>query len=772
MLRRFEEIQGIGLFHDAKGSRFGCGKATLVYADNGRGKSTLAAILRSLSTGSAAAIKGMGTIDGRLPPRAVLQFDDGQRVTYQDGEWSERRRELVVFDAEFVSRNVHSGGTVNTDHRKNLLEFAMGEAAVTARENQDAATAQALKAKEEIKRLSEKLSGYHPGLTLDRFERLSPTPDVDRTIADVQAKIVAADGLPRLEALPVPAQVAEPSLDIDGLFSVLATSLDDIHADAGQVVSQHISRLGRAGAEDWLSQGRAFGDGDRCPYCDQDVSGNELVHSYRPHFNAAYTGRKRRVSEVQAAVSDATAPHVVEALARDFEVASSRAAAWSGYVRVEAVLFDSDGAHQALAEIREFVLDLLQRKAAAPADPVGDVQAKDRARDMLGRLLALVRDANSSVRAAAGIIADFKGQSVSNDSSQLREEIKRLQLAKSRYEAGVVDLFRQLNDAHKESRAAEAAKNSAREELNRVMEATLRRYRDSVNKLLMGFGATFSIASFKANYMGGSPRSEYGIELRGKSVRVEGGVPSFATALSEGDKRTLAFAFFVASTLQDSGLAERFVVVDDPMSSFDTNRKSHTRAVLGELYSKAGQVIVLAHDAYFLRDLRDAFHKRDGGTPIAQLRLVGTEGGYTAFDALDIDKECESSYARHHRRLAGFVDGSERDLEVVAKAIRPMLEGHLHRRFPGLIPKEVTLGQCVASIRASEASSPLCHARNLVDELHEINEYASQFHHDTDSGSGRANPTETELRTFVRRALCVVHSGAPLDAGGIRAASS
>ena len=47
MLERIEQIQGVGLLHDANGKPFKWQKATLIYADNGRGKSTVASVLRS-----------------------------------------------------------------------------------------------------------------------------------------------------------------------------------------------------------------------------------------------------------------------------------------------------------------------------------------------------------------------------------------------------------------------------------------------------------------------------------------------------------------------------------------------------------------------------------------------------------------------------------------------------------------------------------------------------------------------------------------------------
>ena len=126
MLHRIEEIQGIGLLHQATGKPYAWQEATFVYADNGRGKSTLATTFRSAGNGDAAPISECRTLDGVLPPKVVLQFGSGHKVSFENGAWSEQRPEPLVFDADFIGRNVHSGGAVSTDHRKNLLEFALG----------------------------------------------------------------------------------------------------------------------------------------------------------------------------------------------------------------------------------------------------------------------------------------------------------------------------------------------------------------------------------------------------------------------------------------------------------------------------------------------------------------------------------------------------------------------------------------------------------------------------------------------------------------------
>ena len=112
-----------------------------------------------------------------------------------------------------------------------------------------------------------------------------------------------------------------------------------------------------------------------------------------------------------------------------------------------------------------------------------------------------------------------------------------------------------------------------------------------------------------------------------------------------------------------------------------------------------------------------------------------------------------------HRMLNEFLDGNIADSRSVAKAIRPMLEGYLHRRFPGRVPKDLLFGQVVILIRDALPTNPLSHAKNLVNELNEINDYAGQFHHDTNPDHEAVPVNNTELKTFLERALNVVHRG-------------
>lgn len=763
MLERIAEIQGIGLLHAANGRPHTFQKATLIYGDNGRGKSTLATILRSVSNGDANLITSRATVDGTLPPKVALHFGSGHQVNFSAGAWSEQRPEVLVFDSDFIERNVHSGGTVNTNHRKNLLEFALGEPAVAARAAVDEATINAKKALEDVNALISQLSGFHSGMTLAQFEKLPVVEDVDTRLAELQAHVNAAGNVNAILVKDVPTVVPEPVLDIVAIFSVLGTSLKDVHADAEQIVKKHLEKLANDAAEGWLSEGLQFGKGDVCPYCDQATSDNNLIKAYQTHFDTAYEELKVKVTALEETILTGTSQAVVDMLTQAVVTAVARASAWGEHVLIEPFVFDSEPATKALQELRNLLSKLDRQKQISPTEAVGSSEDFANAEILWQSILDRLKEANAWIKSVGDLIETYKAKLATTNIAALQQQIQQIEATKRRYQKAVTDIFASLSTARNSANVAEQVKKAEREKLDILMVATLTKYEKAINGLLKKFGASFSIAGMGANFRGGAPRSEYGLRLRGKAVSLEGGPPSFTTALSEGDKRTLAFAFFVASALADAKLSTKTVVIDDPMCSLDVNRRNHTKAVLKQLHTGAEQLVVLAHDPYFLRDLRDAFLKEDRANLISLFQLNLAPSDYTSFGPLDIDKVCESAYFQHHRLLNDFSAGILCDSRAVAKAVRPMLEGYLHRRFPGLVSKALLFGQVVILIRDATAPSPLVHGQNLVGELNEINDYAGQFHHDTNPGGSEAVAVvAAELKTYVDRSLHVVHRGEAL----------
>lgn len=122
MVRRIRLIRKIGNFDSVDtGTQICLGQLVLVYGENGRGKTTLAAVFRSLASGEATPILERQRLSTDEECHVVLDCDgEPPTAVFQDGQWNRKLHELAVFDDAFVDQNVHSGLSVESKHRKNL----------------------------------------------------------------------------------------------------------------------------------------------------------------------------------------------------------------------------------------------------------------------------------------------------------------------------------------------------------------------------------------------------------------------------------------------------------------------------------------------------------------------------------------------------------------------------------------------------------------------------------------------------------------------------
>jgi wobble nucleotide-excising tRNase len=199
--------------------------------------------------------------------------------------------------------------------------------------------------------------------------------------------------------------------------------------------------------------------------------------------------------------------------------------------------------------------------------------------------------------------------------------------------------------------------------------------------------------------------------------------------------------------------------LDDPVSSLDRNRRHQSIRLIANLAGDCRQLLVLSHDPYFVRELRERLADRKPA-PITPhiLAIKRVNQGYSAFAQCDIDDVCSSDYYRHHRLIADYVDGkSTMSTRDVAKAIRPLLEGYYHRRFPGRIPRKLMFGQIIAEAVKAPIGDPLAYLQPLLKEMGEVNDYAGQFHHDTNPGFETVPVVDGELLTYAKRALNLIY---------------
>ena len=130
MLKEAKFIQNIGRFETARPTHDATfDRCTIIFDENGWGKSSLADILRSLTTNNPAILAGRKTLDADAPPKAVLHFST-QNADFENGAWTGPRSRIAVYDSAFINDNVFSGDIVSADHLRRQYGLVVGEEGV------------------------------------------------------------------------------------------------------------------------------------------------------------------------------------------------------------------------------------------------------------------------------------------------------------------------------------------------------------------------------------------------------------------------------------------------------------------------------------------------------------------------------------------------------------------------------------------------------------------------------------------------------------------
>jgi energy-coupling factor transporter ATP-binding protein EcfA2 len=132
-------------------------------------------------------------------------------------------------------------------------------------------------------------------------------------------------------------------------------------------------------------------------------------------------------------------------------------------------------------------------------------------------------------------------------------------------------------------------------------------------------------------------------------VKLDSGNPQKVSAiLSEGEQRALALAFFLAeigASDHDGG-----IILDDPVCSLDHLRRDYVCARLVE-ESKRRQVIVFTHDLVFLSSLQQKAEKAGLTLHFRQVARIGKEVGYARSDVPWPGANCKKRVAMLNDRL-------------------------------------------------------------------------------------------------------------------------
>ncbi len=753
MLTKIVAIKNVGRFKDyMAGGDVALRRLNLFFGPNGRGKTTLCEIFRSLQTGAPEIINGRKTLTATENPLVELRSASAG-FTFRNGAWNATFADLAIFDTTFVYANVYSGEAVSLDNKRNLYRVIVGEQGVKLAQEVEQLDEQLRTSAKRVSNAKSQIEKIVPkGTTLDGFLKLLPVDDIELRTENVRKEVSTLQKSAEIKTKSLLKEMTVYEMPKE-LASILGSTIADVSKSATAILSRHVSEHTNAATNDWLATGLKYIKGHHCPFCGLPNEESSLFDAYRTVFSSEFAALRSRIAMAQSQLQSTNADDVGQIMAENHRANLGLAEYWQQFLSVslpEPVLTEYVAALSAtLIAARE----LVDRKLADPLEPLSIDGTLSVAISRLSKAAVGILAYNEAIKVINASIQKKKIEVDSASLSAKKDELTKLEAVQIRFQKDAVTACEEFKNATPERETLEKKKKDAKTELDQYTETVFGKYQDRINKLLHNFGAGFRIGNTVRNYAGGTPSTNYHIIIDEVAVDIGDGKspidqPSFRNTLSAGDRSALAFAFFIARHQIDGDLPKKVLVFDDPFSSQDRSRRICTQQLICKLAEQAAQVIVLSHDHSFLRTVWDGTADKSARKPL-QLRRMGKD---TIITEWDIEHDTKPNYMQQHAVLKDYVIDGTGQTHQVARTIRPIVEEYLRLTFPNQFAATEWLGDFIKKIREADDLSILKTAQGHLEEIEAINDYSKGFHH-----AGASNAEEpiddTELASYSKRVL-------------------
>lgn len=747
MLLKLDTVKEIGRFASLKHKAPQFTRLTLIFARNGYGKSTICSILRSAGDGDPTHIAARRRLSAEASCAVQSQWQFAGNVTFDGGKWNLCPGPIHIFDSEYVRQNLHVAESVTRDNKRTVLRVVLGAKGVALADEVANLDLEQRAVSERQRTIERAIQAAQPIVAdVQKYCTTDVPADIDSKITAEERNVELAREATLVKQKAAPTGIAIPNLQ--RVEDLLARTISDVSEGAAALVREHVSTHEmQDGGESWLRYGVEHLQDDQCPFCEQSVTGLDLVSAFKGYFSEEF-GRLASERDELVARLRATLGTTGAGIDRSLDANDSDFTFWQRVSSFEQMPRLNAEERQAVKQGIEVLLDLLSKKTE---NPLRGVHLNEQ-RAAVENAYRLIGAYNLSVENAVEAIGAAKSAAETIDAKAADDKLKRLRALKSKQSDPLKSLVDEYTRNHLRFSAINSEKKSAQTALKKHVEGSLEDRETRINQLLEQFGANFKIGKSKANFVGREGNVDYCIIIGPHSVSAGESLPdkpSFKTLLSGGDKFTLALAFFITEVEAEPNLAQATVVLDDPFSSQDMQRQFETASQIRVLARQACQVIVFSHDPRFLAQIeRDADH----GT-CSTFQLSCNDHGDGAITAWSTQDELKSQYVRQaevireYAHTGLFLTGS--DANSLVKDLRPFAEDHLRARCPGRFGQFDHLFEMTQEIEKTGSADPL---HSVIGELRTINEFTRPYHH----GGAAAAPDKDALRAQCKRMVRIL----------------
>lgn len=797
MIAKFEKITSIGKFKNfiAKGD-IALNELTLIYADNGSGKTTLASIIRSLLNNDPTIIRNRLS-DNHTDEQAVIittKDSAGNKVTISFGKngWKKAYDNIEIFDTFFVNQNIYSGFEISDDHKKNLHHFVVGAEGIEIK-NKIAKNKQERESKNrDLDSLADKIVlKVGNGLKKEDVKNFIKIKKEDAEDIDEKIKKALRDFRTAQSQQTISKYKELPLVEkwVSGInFSKLS---EDIKASSNtiqdkaleKIFNAHVSELSNSGisdSEDWLRNGydyivhkkghnnlKSLNEID-CPFCQQKLSTNlNILKAYTQIFNDDFNDYVGRLNTHNSKVSKLNLDLLINSKNSTRSIFKERVEFWKEYIPDNIPQFFVLASEKKLKEEFEVLKKAVEAKTKNPSLPKTAKSVTD-FQSSFNNINNNIDALNKKIAAYNAEIRSFKKKI--KDVSAAEKELLSLQRIKKRFERDVISLCNSYVATFKEVKKLEEEYTQLSKDEELESNKFISDYSDKINYYLKDvFQTPFQIKNMQHGSRKGRGKDvkvEYQLLLNGKPISFDEDQPfSVRDCLSEGDKSTIAFSFFLSKLEIDPKQSNKILVFDDPLSSLDSNRRLTTVRLISEISKRIKQTVVLSHNEGFLWEL----YKDYDASKRKALRICEDFiDGDSNIEELDIEDMIEHEYFKHIAELESWLKRPDIKVkERVIGLIRNVLESHIkfkfHRNLKHITPSKQTFGTCIDELeKVGVVFRDSTNRSQIISSLRQLNALSCRSHHGgtipdpKEAGVDHTKITDTELAKFVKSTLKLI----------------
>lgn len=639
MFNKIDRIKAIGSFKDFSwGDIEPLRKYNLIFGENGSGKTTITKLLSLLSMHEDIEYKeqiysNYFSSDSEL----VVVKNDGnmdKEIKVTRKNLSDLNENIYIFNKAFIdnyvipcknfeSEKIYIEDKKINDLRKEIkfLEQQRGENEQIQKEID--------KLFENIRKQESVNFRSNPNLSNKRLivdvkDYIEPTESLDdiQNIIDEKIKeydAVCSENIAEDIEKVKNITIEEIWIDYKCIKNILNTNIPE---RAGSLVKKHInkyvSNVKGINFEEWLYQGLEIlietRDEGICPLCNSNIEKNidALIENYRNYYNREYEKLQKEISNEMLKLIN-----IQNKLDNRFNDSIRELYKKYSFIDVDLQLDDIQIYDNIYGDISKTIWDLknkLEEKKVA-----SEISFEISSNDITlfeRELKKYNKKVDNILKFKRNIINYINGKDSSKE--DLLEKIKDLYkkkifiIFKDEYQKYFnkdnlnQDTYTSLKDLKEEQKKLKEQITKKEEELKEEL-SKLKIESENINKYL----EKLNIYNFRIRF---PEEDDDSIEIRYEDSYFKKGLDH---TLSEGEKTTLAFAYFLSKVdIESKGREkDRIIIIDDPVSSLDDARLYSIADAINDNFigeDKVNQLIIFSHNIKFLKIITN--YKFTGGT--------------------------------------------------------------------------------------------------------------------------------------------------------------